>query len=233
MWTICISYPHIIYTIICNFNISPYYYYYYYNQLSCGNLEYFTELRGRTFCHGAMWCMYTKVLSTAHSPLRPSAALRVWRRWRNRERIFCTWRNTGAAVRWTLQLKALEPPGESYRWWIDGWQPLSIIWALSGKGAFTKPAGTQYNLHADQPHFCFITSTGLESTQRYCSTERSWGKLYLVFCPQVLHTKITKPLKNTSLFLMNTKAVKEVVQNERTDTVAQKNLLKCTAPWVR
>lgn len=49
----------------------------------------------------------------------------------------------------------------------------------------------------------------------------------------MLHTKITKPLKSTSLFLMNTKAVKEVVQNERTDTVAQKNLLKCTAPWVR
>lgn len=127
------------------------------------------------------------------------------------ERIFCTWRNTKAAARWPLQLKALELPGESFRWWIDGWPPHGIIWALSGKGAFTKPASIQYNLHADRPQFLSFTYfCSLESTQKYCSTEGNWGKPYLVFCPQALHIKITKPLKNTSLFLMNAKAVKEL-----------------------
>lgn len=41
------------------------------------------------------------------------------------------------------------------------------------------------------------------------------------------------PLKATSFFLMKTRAMMEVTQQERTDRVAQKDLLKYTAPWER
>lgn len=177
-----------------------------------------------------MWCMYTKVLSTAHSPLRPRQSLKEM----EKQREYSVLGGTPGQQRggpfswkhWSHQERATG--GEQ----MDD-HLLSSSELCQGKVLSQNQLAHSITFMQTSHTFVLLTPTGLESTQRYCSTEGSWGKPYLVFCPQVLHIKITKPLESTSLFLMNAKAMMEVAQNERTDRVAQKSLLKCTAPWER